>query len=115
MDANGFRVRGRCGVRVQRSHRRTLSTASDGAAPRTEREEGRGANVPVEEARTHTRSVNGLLIIFASPTTDRTHELEGSTPRPEIDTRPDLRIDLVPECRTHLSTRSRVRAPWSLR
>ena len=36
MDANGFRVRGRCGVRVQRSHRRTLSTASDGA--RTERE-----------------------------------------------------------------------------
>ena len=35
MDANGFRVRVRCGVRVQRSNRRTLSTASDGA--RTER------------------------------------------------------------------------------
>ena len=26
-----FRVRRRCGVRVQRSHRRTLSTKSDGA------------------------------------------------------------------------------------
>ena len=26
-----FRVRGRCGARVQRSHRRTLSTDSDGA------------------------------------------------------------------------------------
>ena len=36
MDANGFLVRVRCGVRVQRSNRRTLGTASDGA--RTERD-----------------------------------------------------------------------------
>ncbi len=34
-----FRVRRRCGVRVQRSHRRTLSTKSDGARARTERDE----------------------------------------------------------------------------
>ena len=55
-----FRVRGRCGVRVQRSHRRTLSTKSDGARSAAHEVGQRSLSPRSVKTWLHGRALRGL-------------------------------------------------------